>query len=591
MQHCKKAIFIDETTGDHLLWKNISAWEGTEAPRILFNTISDISLKQAGLINEALTFRGIDIFSLYEGKWITLTWPTWFSELAAVDDFVRVHQNDCIVLHHPSLFMQAVSSCIKARYPKLQIHCTGERLPVVHLGMIDTLRNVSWRTLRYGRDWVRATQRRKPVPTVLPSGQWAFFPWSPKIAPNILPIADACARRWDGKAVFAGWNRYSPIPLKEGEMWNCVGSDISSSLVTEAWRAGKMLQDQWSQVLRSSCLDVLGDWYNWDLRPLVIPFLTAAVHNLYPVLLNILCVEAWCHRKRIEAVIVPQDGGESVRSVIAGARLADVPSFSIQYGFATDNPEIGEPFEDVLFLQGSRTAKCYLRRGASAKKLAVVGTTAYDRLTMLQGQRDGIRRELAQRFDLNPKMLWIVVATWHVQSVYPRSVKEEELSLVAQAISEFPGVQLLFKLHPSDKEFGKLEKALAGRYGLSARVIDNVEMNEKLLLAADTVICNYSTLATMAIVAKTPVVIVDMSGMQKPPHRAYVDEGVAMFADNRKSLQVALSEVFAGREIFWMTRMQAWNDFIKARLYRADNHAADRICSTISSWLNERTLS
>jgi len=163
----------------------------------------------------------------------------------------------------------------------------------------------------------------------------AFFPWSAKIAPNILPAADAASGR-GMSACIAGWKASPPFKLNGDWKWDSLGSVQSPRILLEAWRAAGQLRRRWIALRCEGRLNVLGQWRGWDLRPLLLPFLEAAANQSCSVIADVLTAEEWCKRRRVRAVIVPQDGGESVRSVIAGARLAGARSFSVQYGYPMD---------------------------------------------------------------------------------------------------------------------------------------------------------------------------------------------------------------------------------------------------------------
>lgn len=106
------------------------------------------------------------------------------------------------------------------------------------------------------------------------------------------------------------------------------------------------------------------------------------------------------------------------------------------------------------------------------------------------------------------------------------------------------------------------------------------------MCSADAVVCNYTTLAIMAIVAKTPVVVVDLVGVQKAPNRVYVDEGVAESANTVDSAEVALRRILdTSREVYWDRRSDLWSRFISDRLYAADGQAAARILQAIETRL------
>ncbi len=577
-----KPLRITGQTGDYGTWRQFSEWGGAEAPRLLFNSLTGDPSLPEGLLGGILTYRGINLPRLFEGTWITLTWPEWFSELAALEDMALAHPDESVFLENPSFVRRYAAQCVQIRHPETTFTTQA------NWSLSEAAQHIpptAYRFLRLGRNLLRAARNLTAERVESGGSRCAFFPWSAKIAPHILPVAEAWSHRYNQPVFLAGWNQEAPIDMQEGWVWSNLSREISPHLILEAWRADVQLRRKWRWALNAGRLDALENWHGWDLRPIVIPFLQRTIDHLLPVLLSILVAEAWCLHFRIQAVVLPSDGGEAIRALIAGARLAGVPSFGIQYGFATNNPEIGEPFEDLLFLWGSTTREWYIRRGASPQKVVVVGTTAYDSVIRMQKHREHLRQELAQRFGLDPSQRWVIMATWHVQAVYTQATKEAELDLVVKTIYYMKAGCLLFKLHPSDQGRGELEELYAERYGVEAPIITDVGLNEQLMLAADVLICNYTTLASMAIAVQTPVIIVDLSG-QQPCHRAYVDDGVAEFADTTSSLEVALRETLTDKTTYWKNRFDAWQNYIAKHLQNLDGLAGERIYDLISAWLS-----
>ena len=569
---------------DSTAWRKRAEWDGPEAPRRLFDTLVGNSGMAGGVLGDAFVYRGINLLRLFEGTWITLIWPQWFQELAILDDRAsrttktaltaefartRIRVAKCVVARHPGVKIEFQSSVSAARWSWPPLRDSRLARP---LSMLKAAAQIRW--------------RRTTAPAA-EAADLAFFPWSAKIAPAILPVASALVAERRMSVCIAGWESSPSFDLDTVWQWDTPVRVRSPRILMEAWRAAGELRRRWIALCRDGRLDLLGQWRGWDLRPLLLPFLDATVNHLSSLIANILTAEEWCKRRRLKGIVVPQDGGESVRSLIAGARLARVRSFSVQYGYAMDNPEISEPCEDLTFLNGESTKRWFLERGASPNKLIVVGSTAYDRMAQLRLQRTRLRLELAQQYNLDPRLPWVVVATWFVQSVYSKTTKEAELALIMEAAAALPHVQLLLKLHPSDKERGKAEAAAADRFALVARIVENIAENEPLLCAADALVCNYTTLAIMAIVAQTPVLIVDLGGIQQAPNRAYVDEGVAEFANTTAAAEAALQLMLKqGKAAYWATRGAARDHFITERLCADDGQAAGRMLEAIKADLN-----
>ena len=570
-------------TGDYGDWRQRSEWGGAEAPRLLFNTLVGNPGLTEGLLGDLLTYRGINLPRLFEGTWITLTWPEWFSELAVLENMVLVHSGEPMLLENPSFVHRAAAQCVQIRHPET-VFTARVRWPLSEAA--HHIPPAAYRFLRLGRNLLRAALNLRSERVECGGSRCAFFPWSTKIAPHILPVAKTWGRRNNEPVFLAGWNQEAPIDIQEGWVWSNLSREISLTLILEAWRADVQLKRNWHLALKEGRFSNLANWRGWDMRPLVIPTLNAVVDELFPTILRVLCAEAWCRAHSLLAAVLPLDGSAAARSVVAGARLAGTLSFSVQYGLTVDNPEIAEPFEDMAFLSGSTTHSWFMQRGASAQKLTVVGTTAYDHILEMLEHRETLRQQLANKVGLRPAFPLVLVATWHVQAVYPENVKNAELALIFESLSQIQNAQVIVKLHPSDQDGGKLETSVAARFNLPIHIIDSLLLNEHLVLCSDLMICNYTTLGLMAVLVETPLIIVDLGLMQKPPYRSYVDEGVASFADNRVKMDGALKEALSGRTVFWGRRERARASFISTRLFKNDGHSADRICDVIQNHLS-----
>ncbi len=563
-------------------WRLRSEWGGGEAPRLLYNDLFGDPAAGGGVLEGLLMYRGIDLARLFEGSWIGLVWPYWFHELAVMDEAVVELAGSVSLLGETGSVKVRASRSVAARHEGAKIRAAS-RLPTGELVRALVYEGSFYRPLSLPLQIVRSRTGHGSSGS---SDQirLAFFPWSQKIAPAIVPVAERVPAQERPTTVLAGLETAPPFPLPSGWRWETPNSMISPRTAWEAWRTGGEFRRNWIEARRDGRMEYFADWKGWDLRPLLLPFLSKRVNQMGSVLGTILATEQWCRRHRIKAIVVPQDGGEAVRSLIVGAQLGGAQAFSIQYGLPMDAPEISQPLEATTFLNGEFARRIFLKRGASPDRLAVVGTTLYDRTVHLRTQRKRLRAELVGRYLLDPSKPWVVVATWQVHASYPRSVKKAELAIITRAVSKVGGTQLLFKLHPSDEGGGAIETDAASQRGMDFCIVGTLEDNESLMCAADVVICNYTTLAIMAIVARTPVLIVDVGNMQEAPDRAFVDEGVAEFADDASTAEVKLRTLLGmSRDDYWGGRSQAWRHFISERLYSDDGKAAARILETIES--------
>jgi len=155
-----------------------TAWSGggKEAGRLLYDTLVGRPGHPKGLLNGFFTYRGIDLARLFEGTWITLIWPEWFTELAAIDYLACSDGDEIVSLEPSSPVRQAALQCVKARHPEIRVRSSKSRLP--QIGGTDSFFSMAYRFLRVGRCIIRACGSRRIAPKRKTQGGIAFFPWS-----------------------------------------------------------------------------------------------------------------------------------------------------------------------------------------------------------------------------------------------------------------------------------------------------------------------------------------------------------------------------------------------------------------------------
>lgn len=560
-------------------WQRCVEWNGAEAPRLLFESLASVKVAKLDCLGDLLTYQGISLPRLFEGEWITLLWPNWFSSISNLNERMASQNKLNFIKSSDAVQYRAGKSVLK-RHSKSSI--------LLHNPLItkDNITNhfresrcfpyVSLMRILF--DWMQTCQHTGKCETL----DLAFFPFSYKIAPYIMPVAIDAAKFTSLRIGIVGWETHAPIDIPINFTWKSLYENQKFDTIVDAWKASNNIIAKYNAFEKEGGLNYFKEWCGWDLRPLVRPFLRRFVNQSFVIIRSILLCRDWFKDRQIKGVIVPQDGGAFIRSIIAGAKLAGAKTFSIQYGYVCDTPEISEPFEDLAFLHGNFSKRLFLNRGSSLEKISVAGTTAYDNIILMRSQRMGIREILGTKYNFRRERHWIVVATWHVQAVYPMAQKASELALICGALKNINDIEVVFKLHPSDTEDGLLEKATADKFAIKAHIIKDVSDNESLICAADLLVCNFTTLVILAVVAKTPTLIVDLSADSESKKQSFVNEGVTEFAEHVKDAEDVIKTIIEnGRDDYWEKRQSKRESFITDRIYAEDASSSSRILDVI----------
>ncbi len=564
------------------LWYYRKEWEGAYAPRLLFDTLTGAPGDTRSLLYKVMEYRGINLAYLFEGDWIALIWPKWFAELAAWDDFAKRHPGATVILEDADpVRILAATQCVQVRHPTVEFRIK-QRFSKTWIKDLSRKVTFHWtyRALRAAKHFMQSVWRRPKRNDA--SGEYAFLPCSSKIAPHILPVLMQWEKQHPDTALVICRGNKPSFNNESKIKWKALNSILSPGLVVRALQGEAKIRRTWYEERSSGRLDELSNWHGWDFRPLVLTFLDNRFQSLFRLILDIIIAEKFIQKYGIKAVIVPHDGGSGIRRIVAAARLAGVKSVGLQYGLLGASAETGEPFEDHLCVYGERVRECYLQRGANPDKLNVVGSVYYDQLDQSRNNRERVRFEIARKFKINTAKRWVLAATWPLRSTHVSAFKVKEMSVLSEAISQLDDVQLIFKLHPSDHQEGQIEREQAERFGIKDYIIvTDVRINDQIILAADAMVSNYSSVGLLAVALKTPLVILDLKGVASYPKRTYVDDGVALFADNPVDLSSSLREVLADSDVFWKNREEARARFIRTHLFNSDGRAAQRICDLL----------
>ena len=233
---------------------------------------------------------------------------------------------------------------------------------------------------------------------------------------------------------------------------------------------------------------------------------------------------------RPSLLVVGNDRWYVSQAFVQAARVRGIPSVCVQDGVATDSAFWRWISADTFIASSDEVAAMFRRSGTSGERVEVSGQPRYDELFALRA-RDGVEhRSLLGIPEGAPLVLF--ASQPHQNSAYTEEV--------LRAILRVPGVRLLLRPHPAEP---------AGRYeAYVTESADRVFMARghglsTMLLAADIVVIESSTVGLEAALLGRPVVTANFAGT--PTLVPYAERRLARRARNGAELTAAISEIVA----------------------------------------------
>ena len=236
---------------------------------------------------------------------------------------------------------------------------------------------------------------------------------------------------------------------------------------------------------------------------------------------------------------------------LVGASRAGVPSFALQHGMLyaahpgyPDRRHDGLVLPTLTFVFGDFERRVLLGTAYTPADVAVSGSPRLD-LDAAAGSpeetataREDVRRELG----IAAGDLLVVVST-----VPAHFIRRSHLVHMLETLLDghLPGVHIVFKLHPGERDQGPYRALIAGlaRAGgyvpPAISVVKDIDLY-RLLRAADAHLGQQSTVLTDAVVANTPNLIARVDATAD--HVGYVAAGVARPVSSVAQLREALAE-------------------------------------------------
>lgn len=190
---------------------------------------------------------------------------------------------------------------------------------------------------------------------------------------------------------------------------------------------------------------------------------------------------------------------------IVGFRMKGLKKiYGLQRGVILDHPEVGDVLVDKMFVDGNWYKKNLIKRGCPEEKIEIIGSPRLDSLLNCNSAKGDYIRSMFG-IEKNHKV-FLVITEVRALGVTEQD-QEEFLQKALSNIKLIDNSFIIIKAHPNQKDF-RLEARVAKKLLNSTRykICRTINVFD-LLLVADFVITEFSTVATEALAVQLPVLI------------------------------------------------------------------------------------
>ena len=265
---------------------------------------------------------------------------------------------------------------------------------------------------------------------------------------------------------------------------------------------------------------------------------------------DLACIERLLTDLAPRAILMTHEGHRTPWLITAGRRA--IPTFAVQHGVLYTRhpgyPNASDPrsvIPNCTFVFGDFERRMLRATGYQEREVAVSGsprldldTTAPDPHSVVD-ERAALRRHLGVA---DGDRLLVVSTVWY-QFMRRTHLAHMLATLLAGPL---PGVHVVFKQHPGERDEGPYRSLLAGLASAGGyeppqmSVIKEVDLYA-LLRAADAHLGHQSTVLTDAVVAGTSNLVADIQA--SPPVLDYVGAGVAWPVRNIADVRMAMRDL------------------------------------------------
>jgi len=221
-----------------------------------------------------------------------------------------------------------------------------------------------------------------------------------------------------------------------------------------------------------------------------------------------------------------------------------------------------------------------VRLGFPEDKVHVTGEPRFDSIFEKRYDRARLCRDL----DIPEKKSIVVLATQPLSMVWNTRDRKEFLEAVVQGVGQFPGLQLVIKLHPVERmeEYRNLLGNTASNGITLCQDVDIHEVVEgcSLLMTTD------STVAVEAMIMGKPILCIDFTGRANTS--LYTKSGSALGVLHKEDLVPAIRKALSDPRTMRELELGR-KGFLARNVYQPDGQTSKRVAELLVNLIQKST--
>lgn len=252
---------------------------------------------------------------------------------------------------------------------------------------------------------------------------------------------------------------------------------------------------------------------------------------------------------------------------VAAAKLGKTPVLLlVQLGMLGKNYECPTLLADRISVPGDFIRDLVVSCGVDENRVVVTGRPTYDALIRTEEKFNKI--EICRKLHLDPTRKIVVYCTENL----PLVDTQEIVYAVCNAVKNFPDVQFIIKVHPSELSMSIYEK-VSKEVGVRALITKESNIYEVLYIC-DLMMTGFSTTALDAMILDKSVITLNFTGLRDPI--PFAESGAAIGVYKEKDLEPAIKDGLYDDSMKERLRHDR-ERFVYEQTYLKDGKATERI--------------
>lgn len=288
---------------------------------------------------------------------------------------------------------------------------------------------------------------------------------------------------------------------------------------------------------------------------------------------------------KIKAIILTNDVLPFEKSLVLVAKKYNIPTIVVQFSVPGDVFAFYPFISDRLIIWGEYTKEWLIKNGIGIKKLSIAGSSRFDSYKKEEKINiEDIKNRL--NLPLNKKIVLYspqyMIKELKYTGLYLNPGERSHLDYhLFKAISEFRGVHLVIKLHPSDKDvdfiLNSLKKAGCKNYS----ILTDVDFY-KVLVSCDVLITTWSTTGIEGMLVGKPIISVNLKKNKYP--LPYIESKATFGVRKPSDFVIALKKTLYDKNYSKKIRRNVYK-FMDNNLHKLDGKSTERVMELIQKML------